>query len=609
MSRKFKILISLTVLLGVSLTVHELWIKHLNSPAFAKLQDFNPPPRKRVVYTESGNVFGPAGPLDVTIAKHEESPLQQYFTFEGGLKEPFSPFNVVVSLKKEFKGTAVFYSCDMEELMLLEVDTGEFINKITYKIHASSGQVLTLAAEYRSRRHPNIVFGTPPICGEVNPAGQFHPFTKPHVKELAIEVFDPKGEEYSVEELLNSLILHDLILPDDSFAVARAKKLLKIFPQEKVSTVLTELIYWVPSIDKQSSIFGLMKIIIGRFGGKEAAPLLVRHLKSVDSQTRITALELLEICGNDAIAVAPQIKELLISEKDDDTLSIAVRLAKRLKIERPLKCLSPDEVPTMDTERYKKEITAACEEAASLDLTEKDDFQSYYDSNGRRITVPDNIQQIISRLDGLIERMPNYPEMARVYLLAGMLRQKYQDWYHAVENQKRDDTPQPPPEIEKIAQDQYIIWESGDSYHYNSWHFKRLLKLFPDSSLVPDAEYEMASKGFVGGESEDDTTGLYSTIDPLMDFLKKYPTSKPALRAVNRINTEYNRFTVYFRKAGYDFKVDKPGYSASEFVSRIAKYEAISKKLPLTERALALDKVSALWEMVGQKNKAKAAAE
>jgi len=413
-----------------------------------------------------------------------------------------------------------------------------------------------------------------------------------------------------VEELLNSLKIPNYFSSTEPFAVARAKKLLKIFPRERSLPILTELIDWIPGSHNKAVFVELVKITIGRFGGKEAVLLLPKYLtKDYSSQSRMDALELLEICGNDAIAVAPQIKELLISEKDDDTLAIAVRLAKRLKIERPLKCLSPDEVPTMDTERYKKEITAACEEAASLDLTEKDDLQSYYDSNGHRITVPENIQQIISRLDGLIERMPKYPEMARVYLLAGMLRQKYQDWYHAVENPKRDDSHQPPPEIEKIAQDQYIVWEPGDSYHYNSWHFKRLLKLFPDSPLVPDAEYEIASKGFVGGESEGDTGDLYSTIDPLMDFLKKYPTSKPALRAVNRINTEYNRFTVYFRKAGYDLKVDKPGYSVSEFVGRIAKYEAISKNLPLTEKAIVLDKVSTLWEMVGEKNKAKAAAE
>lgn len=613
MSRKLKTATLLFFLAGLALVAHELWLKHLNNPALIKIPEFNVKPVKRVPNKEFANPFAPEGPLDRTIALYEESPLQQFFTFTGsnsGVQEPFRSFKVAVGLKKEFAGTAVFYSCDMSEIRLLEVATGEFINKVAYKIHAKPGQILTLEAEYY-RKHPNIGFGTPPICGEVYPAVQLPPSRKHYVKKLEKEVFDPKGEEYSVEELLRSL-MHTTAYysPPEPFAVARAKKLLRIFPREKSLSILTELIDWIPGSEGRETFTELVKIIIGRYGGKKAVPLLPKYLaKDYGSQSRRDALVLLGLCGNDAIAAAPQIRELLESEKDDEVITAAVQLAKSLGIERPLKHLSPDEISVADTIKYKKEIAEACEEAAKLDLAENDNFQSYYDAEGKRVPIPDNVHRSLSRLDGLIEQMPKYPEMARVYLLAGMLRQKYQNWYHAVENSNGEGEHQPPLEIKTIVDTQFVFEGPGRSYYYNSWHFKRLKKLFPDSPLVPDAEYEIASKGFIGGESDEETAALYSTIDPLMDFLNKYPDSTPALKAVSHINTEYNRFTNYFKKAGHSIKVDKLGYSAVGFVNRIAKYETIAGRLPLTERAIALDEISSLWEMVGQKKKAKATAE
>ena len=556
-------------------------------------------------------VYSPVyDPVMALIAKYNKSPLQEYFTFKAeypSADAPYVPFNAVIGIKKEFAGTASFYSCDMGEFRLLDVGAGEFINKLTYKIYAKQGQILTLGGEYYTRKHPHSRPALPPICGEVFPADKSQFPTEPYIKETGWEFFDSNGENNSAEELIASLSTGNEQSPPEPFAVARAKRLLKTFPREKVSPILAELISWLG--DNQPSLVELVKIIIGRFGGKEAVPLLTDLLKSSDSATRIIGLDLLMACGKDALAADGEITELLASEKDDAVRTVVVSLAKSLGIEVPLNSLAPDEIPQADTARYKKEISKACEEASALDITENNDSHVDYDDNGDRLPLPENVAQSISSLDTLIEQMPNYPEMARVYLLLGILRQKYQDGYHAIRNPADEYSSLPPPEIEKYGDEQYVRWGPGDIYYYNSWHFMRLLKIFPDSPLAPDAAYEIASKSFSGGEPEEETDGLYATTDPLIDFLKTYPTSHPALKAISHINTEFKNFTDYFKRAGYDITIDRPGYSAGGFKDRVEKYDSVSKSLPLSAKAVALDEISELWEILGENEKAKTTAE
>lgn len=469
MLRKIKIFSAIFAFIGLAFVLRELQREQF---------DFKAKCRKWRVCKK---YLGQQGPLDKINSKHLESPLRQYFTFTNSYSVPtFVPFNVVIGVKKEFAGTASFYSCDMSEIRLLEADSGEFIQKVTYKIYAKQGQILTLGAEYYNRQHSNISFNEPPICGEVFPENKSHPFPEPYIKETGKEYYDSSGVECSVTELLDSLAPHNLLSLPEPFAVERAKKLLKVFPAEKTSPILIELISWISAGDKQPSTVELVKIVVERVGAKEAVPLLSRLLESATSTTRRIAVEMLQVCGKDAIGADTEIRKLLASEKDDEVLDAAIRLAKSQGIAIPLRYINPNDIPATKAAAHKNEIKDACDFAATLAM---DQSYSYYGDNGKRVPIPEKTKKAMVRLETLIANVPKYPEMARVYFLLGKLKLKYAGEYN-------EDNNAPPAEIKDYAEEQYFHSECGAEYYYNGWHFNRLIKLFPNSDLIDKAKGE-----------------------------------------------------------------------------------------------------------------------
>jgi len=364
--------------------------------------------------------------INTAIKKSQSSEVHQYFNFQKSLHEvyrsngPHIPFKINVILKKEFSGTATFYSCDTNEFRFIDSDSGEFIKTLAYEVNAKSGQIASFEAEYYNASHPQIGFAAPPICGEVIANNKLIS-DKEHLRQITRDVYTKDADEWSADDLLQSLHPYNEIWPRYPFAISHAKRLLKVFQKEKAYPVLFELVSWLDSGDKEKSTPELIQIIISRFGGKAAAPELAKLLKNTNSACRKAAIELLAACGNDAKQATPEINELLASETDISVISALVPLAKRLKIRIPLNHLPPEDIALSEIATHKKEIKDACDFAATVDVSENDIFHESYDENGKRIPLPQNAQKAISSLEDLISRLPNYPEMAQCSFILGKL--------------------------------------------------------------------------------------------------------------------------------------------------------------------------------------------
>jgi hypothetical protein len=526
--------------------------------------------------------------------------LNRLFSFDipgaTGNIPPYTPYKVIVNLKTDFSGTVKFYSCDKAKFRLLDIGNAEYAENVTYDVNAKPGPIAKFDAEFYG-----IQSGTQPlICGEYSGTNQLKG-TKYAAAQTNRQIFRPEiDEDWYDTNLLDAIAL------SDPFAQARTKKLLtNYYPPEKAKSILPDLVAWIIKGDRDQKAENAFKMIVSQYGGKEAAEALRTLLKDSAPDKRRKAIELLSFCGKDADIASNDLQELLLTEKEGYVLRDAILLAKNRGFEIPAKYLNAEDISADKAASYIKEIKAVCDFAASIDLSRKEEFPRDYDDEGKRLPIPKDAKKAIDSLEDLIARMPNYPEMARAYLLLGMLKQRFMDNYQAdvVYEDPNDKTRYnfvPPKEIKKYAETEYLYGEPGATYFYNSYHFNRLVELFPDSEFADDAAFEKAGEGF-GGECEsDENCPLEVGTDYYRKFLKGYPSSNLAGKAIDAINKAFKSITGSKERRIYKTEY----FSLDAFKTLVNDYQEAVEDVALPEKSRAYDTICTLWEKAGEPEKA-----
>ncbi|MDA8324613.1 MAG: HEAT repeat domain-containing protein [Nitrospiraceae bacterium] len=505
---------------------------------------------------------------------------------------PHTPFMVKVSLKKDFNGTAKFYSCDKARFMLLDPTNAEFVENRTYNVHAKTGFIAKFPAEFLGDAVGSIPF----VCAELSeaPAGSEKKY---YAELLNIQILRlDKPEDWYSSHIMEALAL------DEPFAQARTKKLLtNYYPPEEVYSLLPGLAEWIARDENVPQAERAFKMIIGKYGGREAARALGAALKSPIAEARKKALELLTFCGQDGKESSAAINELLLNETDEEVLRDALLLAGNWRLEMPPKFHKQGEISPEQDAVYKQEIKDVCDHAAAVDLSQKEEYPRYYDDTGARIPEPPEATKAIASLESLIKKMPDYPEMARAYLLLGRLKKRFEDDYAETYNPTTHESGIPPEITNKM--EEYIDGGPSGSYYYNGYHFNRLITLFPNSEYADDAAFEKTNLS-QGGECEgDENCSLDYGVSPYVEFLNKYPSSDLADKAIAAINGEFKWILneKSERIAGTEY------FSISGLEATIASYQKAVQDVAPQNKANAEDVICSLWLKTGKKEKALAA--
>ncbi|MBI5744199.1 MAG: hypothetical protein HY952_06595 [Elusimicrobia bacterium] len=518
------------------------------------------------------------------------------FSFEiEDLKGPVPPrvtFKVKVSLKGDFSGMAKFYSCDKTKFMLVDIGNAEFVENISYKIYARKGQITKFDAMFYGMTGGSV----PLVCGEYS-AGTVQENNRFYANRANEIIFRPDNDQ----DWYGSNIMEALEL-SDPFAVARTHKLLtNYFPESMAKGVIPGLVAWAVEGRSTERVQQVLGELIKKYGGREVAAEAVKLLKSEDWNARKTGLVLLDYCGPDADIARDTVEEMLAFEKDPDLVRIALLLAANRGYVIPPKYSKPEEIPDANVATHKKEIEEVCDRAAGVDLGQKEEYPRYYDDTGVRIPAPPAAKKAISDLESLIGRMPNYPEMARVYLLLGRLMQRFENRYARTYDPETYASGMPS-EVQARSE-QYSSGEPAAEYYYNGYHFDQLLKIFPHSEFADDAAFEKTAV-LHGGECEgDENCSLDWGVWPYIGFLTGYPRSDLAPKAIDAINKDFEALPV-----------DKTGrisgsryFSIQGLKNTLGAYEvAVSSAAP-EAKAKAEDVLCSLWEKTGEKGHAVAA--
>lgn len=500
----------------------------------------------------------------------------------------YAPFVVKVHLKRDFKGTAKFFSCDPKQFMLLDDDAGEFVASHTYKINAKAGYIGKFSAEF----YGDAAGSVPLICGKVIPSAD--PWEKRYYARLTnteILQLDAKDDWYDTH-------IMEALPQNIPFVQARTEKLLtKYYSKEKAESLLPELVSWISENFQVEVADRSIRWIVDKYGGKTAAQALVPALDSPSRATVKKTLQLLNYCGEDKKVAFDAIKKMLHYERDGDMLRELVVVARDWGLDVPPKLLEMGDISEKDAAAYKERIFQACDRAAKVDLTQKEQYPHYYDKGGR-IPSPPDAARSIKELEELVDTMPNYPEMARAYLLLGRLMQRFENFYSWADNPQNpyDHTP---PEI-KNKMFEYQDGEPGAVFYYNGYHFDRLISLFPNSEYADDAAFEK-TKVLYGGESEgDEVYCIWRQVGPYFEFLNGYPASDLAGNAIDAINDELKRILARkdYRLTSYE------GFSVEYLKSLIKRYQEVAEKVAIPQKVKAYDTICALWEKTGEDKKA-----
>jgi len=533
-------------------------------------------------------------------ARGQTGDISGLFTFQiagaPGQVAPHKVFDVKVGLKRDFTGTAKFYSCDKDKFRLLDVQNAEFVENISYKIEAKTGPIGKFQAGFFGEED-----GTAPlVCGEFSwaPKGTEKRF---YAQQTNMQIFRPdRAEDWYDTNILQAILL------DDAFAKARTKKLLtNYYSPEAAKALLPELVKLIAEERDYYASGDAIKLIASKYGGKEPARELAGILKPAASRRpKVVALDLLSYCGADGREVAiPAVNELLIGEKDEIVVSDALLLMRNWGVEPPPRFQKRDDISSGASAEHRKEIQMVCDRAAGVDLSFEGESPSLYDDNGVHIPTPTAAKTAIDSLETLIGKMPNYPEMARAYLLLGRLKERFDTAYHEGYNAETQERSVPPEVSGKM--EQYWNHESAATYYYNGYHFDRLLALFPNSEYADDAAYEkIASEP--GGDCEgDENCQLEYGVEPYFGFLKKSPSSDLAGKAIAVINKEFE----YLLGGKSDRISGSEDLSIGSLKRTIGEYEAATSSVAPAEKAKAEDVICSLWEKTGEKDKAVAACE
>lgn len=90
-------------------------------------------------------------------------------------------------------------------------------------------------------------------------------------------------------------------------------------------------------------------------------------------------------------------------------------------------------------------------------------------------------------------------------------------------------------EYMKARPDQFFYNANHDFYAYNGYHFRELLRRFPDSELADDAAYALTHLMSEGNECEGWVPCyIHTQWGPMAEFVRAYPTSPLADSALTR---------------------------------------------------------------------------
>lgn len=505
---------------------------------------------------------------------------------------PHTPFTLKVSLKKDFNGTAKFFSCDKSRFMLLDIPNGEFVDNKTYNVHAKKGFIAKFHAEFLGDAAGSV----PPVCAELSTArtGGEQRYYSELVNTQLLRL-DKKDDWYS------SHIMEALAL-DDPFALARTRKLLADhYLPEEVNSLLPGLAGWIAEHKYLPQAERAIKMIIGKYGGREAARALGTVLKSRIAEVQRKALELLSFCGQDGKEAAAAMDELLLTENNEEVLRDALLLASNWGLEIPPRLRKQDEISPGQAAAYKKEIKDVCDQAADVDLSRKEEYPRYYDDKGGRIPNPPDAAKAITRLRNLVKKMPDYPEMDRAYLLLGRLMKRFEDDYSETYDTTTHISGIPPEIADKM--EEYIDGGPSGSYYYNGCHFDRLIAFFPGSEYVDEAAFEKTNL-MQGGECEgDENCSLDYGVSRYIEFLKQYPASEQAGKAIAAINKEFS--WILAKKS--ERLAGTRDFSIKGLEATIDSYQQAVQGVAPREKAEANDVICSLWLKTGNKEKAIAA--
>lgn len=497
-----------------------------------------------------------------------------------------SPVTVKVSLKRDFKGVARFFSCDTRRFKFLDMSAGEFVAGYTYEINSRAGDLARLTGEFSGNGAPPAPF----ICGEAVPNDE------PWERRYYARRINTEPLRLAPEDDWYDSHIMDALALDNTFARNRTDKLLTgSYPREKTESLLPGLVSWIIEDTHAAAAERAIKVIIGKYGGEAAAQALIPALASPFPEVKKSALRLLGHCGEYKAAAFDAINEMLREEKDEGVRREAVSLAREWGFDIPPRSLKIDEISAEAAAAYKAKIRQVCDRAAKVDLTWKEEYPRYYDDKGVRIPTPPEAAAAIRELEDLLDTMPGYPELARAYLLLGRLMQRFESYY----NWSEDSNDRLPVEL-RDKREQYQDGEPDSAYYYNGYHFNRLIELFPDGEYADDAAFEKTAVMSGGTCEGDENCAINWGMSAYLEFLNNYPASSLAAKAIAAINESL------------EWVLSRPGerlaesrdFSLKEFKKTIGNYQQAVKALAPAEKAKAYDVICALWAKSGENGKA-----
>ena len=141
---------------------------------------------------------------------------------------------------------------------------------------------------------------------------------------------------------------------------------------------------------------------------------------------------------------------------------------------------------------------------------------------------------------------------------------------------------------------EFFYQELAGRWLYTGWHFKELLRRFPNHKLADDAAYQLTLLP-EGGECEGyvpcQVASLWLRLDP---FLRKYPSSPYADSAVQRTLLAFSAIKPNMNLTESSGDIDPP-----EIRKLVKSLEQTANTLPTHQRLVLLARVAELREQLG----------
>ena len=141
---------------------------------------------------------------------------------------------------------------------------------------------------------------------------------------------------------------------------------------------------------------------------------------------------------------------------------------------------------------------------------------------------------------------------------------------------------------------EFFYQEFAGRWIYTGWHFKEVLRRFPNHKFADDAAYQLTLLP-EGGECEGyvpcQVASLWMRLDP---FLRKYPSSPYADSAIQRTLLAFSAI-----KPKMDLTRSSPDIDPPEIRKLVASLEKTANTLPVQRRLILLARVAELREQLG----------